>query len=72
METQLHEQTKHMPVDFLAGVLLATPDRAVERIMEYVQAGADGVNVALRPPVDAQALDAYLEFVVPAVRAEAA
>lgn len=50
------------------GALLATPDQAVERILEYVQAGADEVNVALRAPWDAEALDAYLESVMPAVR----
>ena len=72
MEAELREQTKDMPVDFLAGVLLATPERAVERIMQYVEAGAGGVNIALRPPVDEEALAAYLEHVVPAVRAEAA
>lgn len=71
-ETQLREATKDMPVDFLEGVLLATPDQAVERLMEYVQAGAQGINVALRPPVDTEALAAYLEVVVPAVRKEAA
>ena len=51
-----------------AGALTGTPDRAVERIAEYREAGADMVNVALRLPVDADALDAYLTDVVPAAR----
>ena len=68
LESRLRESTSDMPVDFLAGVLLATPDQAVERLMEYVEAGAQGINVALRPPVDDEALAAYLEQVVPAVR----
>ena len=50
------------------GALLTTPDGAVERILEYVEAGADEVNVALRAPWDEEALDAYLESVMPAVR----
>ena len=50
------------------GALLTTPDRAVERLLEYVQAGADEINVALRAPWDEEALDAYLETVMPAVR----
>lgn len=50
------------------GALLATPERAVERIVEYVEAGADEVNIALRAPWDEEALDAYLETVMPAVR----
>ena len=70
IEAKLQESTRDMPVDFLDGVLLATPDRAVESLMEYVDAGAQGINVALRPPVDEEALAAYLELVVPAVRRE--
>lgn len=68
IEARLRESTADMPVDFLDGVLLATPDDAVERLMAYVEAGAQGINIALRPPVDEEALAAYLETVVPAVR----
>jgi len=50
------------------GALTGTPDRAVERIAEYRDAGADLVNVALRLPVHADALEAYLTEVVPAAR----
>jgi alkanesulfonate monooxygenase SsuD/methylene tetrahydromethanopterin reductase-like flavin-dependent oxidoreductase (luciferase family) len=50
------------------GALTGTPDRAVERIAEYRAAGADLVNVALRLPVQTDALDAYLTEVVPAAR----
>ncbi len=51
------------------GALLGTPDQAVEQIMAYADAGADMVNVALRAPFDREALDAFIEQVVPAVRA---
>lgn len=51
------------------GALLGTPDEVVERVLEYHAAGADLVNIALRAPWDAEALDAYLEDVVPRVRA---
>jgi alkanesulfonate monooxygenase SsuD/methylene tetrahydromethanopterin reductase-like flavin-dependent oxidoreductase (luciferase family) len=50
------------------GALLCTPDRAVERILEYRDAGADEVNIALRAPWNPEALDAYLTEVMPAVR----
>ncbi len=50
------------------GALLCTPDNAVERIMEYVEAGADEVNIALRAPWNEEALDAYLTDVMPKVR----
>ena len=52
-----------------AGSLLCTPDQAVEQIAEYVAAGAQEVNIALRAPWNEEALDAYLTEVVPQVRA---
>lgn len=52
----------------LEGGLAGTPDDAVDRIVEYVEAGADGVNVALRAPWDPEALEAYLTEVIPRVR----
>jgi F420-dependent oxidoreductase-like protein len=54
----------------IGGALLCTPDQAVERILDYSRNGADEVNVALRAPWDEEALDAYLEYVMPAVRRE--
>ncbi len=51
------------------GALLGTPEDAVERVCAYVRGGAQDVNIALRAPWDADALTAYLEEVVPAVRA---
>jgi len=50
------------------GALLCKPDRAVERILEYVDAGADELNIALRAPWNEEALDAYLTDVMPRVR----
>ena len=54
------------------GSLLCTPDAAVERVLEYVAAGAQEVNIALRAPWNAEALDAYLEVAMQAIRREAA
>ncbi len=50
------------------GALICEPRHAVERILEYVEAGATGVNIALRAPWNAEALDAYISEVMPAVR----
>lgn len=52
------------------GALLCEPGEAVDRLMEYVNAGATDINVALRAPWKAEALDAYLTEVMPAVRRE--
>lgn len=54
-----------------AGALTGTPEEAVERTLAYLDAGATDVNVALRAPWDEEALDAWLEYVLPAVRAAA-
>jgi len=50
------------------GALLGTPAQAVERILEYANAGATEINIALRAPWNPEALDAYIESVMPAVR----
>ena len=50
------------------GALVGTPDRAAEQVLAYRDAGADLVNIALRAPVDADVLDAYLFDVVPTLR----
>jgi F420-dependent oxidoreductase-like protein len=55
-----------------AGALTGTPEEAVERTLAYLDAGATDVNVALRAPWDEEALDAWLEHVLPAVRAAVA
>ena len=52
------------------GALTGTPDTAVEQVMRYVEAGAQDINVLLQPPWDAQALDAYLDDVIPAIHKE--
>ena len=51
-----------------AGALLCTPEEAPERINAYKEAGASMINVALRAPWNEEALDAYLDEVIPAVR----
>ncbi len=44
-------------------------EQAIERILEYGEAGAEMVNIALRAPVDPDMIDAYLNQILPAVRA---
>lgn len=69
MEERLRSQWGPALPRVLGGGLNGTPEQAVERILAYRDAGVTGVNVALRAPWDPEALDAYLEVVVPAVRA---
>ncbi len=50
------------------GMLFGTPRQAIERIGQYREAGAARVNIALRAPFDWEALEAYVEEVLPAFR----
>lgn len=53
-----------------AGALLCTPDAALDQVMAYVEGGADAVNIVLRSPWNEDALAAYLDEVMPALRRE--
>ena len=50
------------------GAVSGTAQRAIETIKTYEEAGAGRVSIAIRPPVDWDALQAFVEEVMPAVR----
>lgn len=50
------------------GMLFGTPKQAVERVGRYMEAGAARVTIALRAPFDWEALQGYIEEVLPAFR----
>ena len=50
------------------GALIGTPDQVIEQVAAYREAGADGLNIALRAPWSSDAIDAWLENVVPEFR----
>lgn len=68
VEGELRKQWGPVADQILKGALVGTPERAAETLAAYVEAGAQGINVALRAPWDREALDAYLDDVVPKVR----
>ena len=68
VEGELRKQWGPAAERMLSGALLGTPQRAAETLAAYAAAGAQAINVALRAPWDAEALDAYLDEVVPAMR----
>ena len=67
-QTRLTADWGPMSNRIAGGALLCKPDLAVERIMAYVDAGAHEVNIALRAPWHQEALDVYLEEIVPELR----
>jgi F420-dependent oxidoreductase-like protein len=48
------------------GVIVGTPAEAIARVAAYEAAGAARVNIAIRPPVDWSALEAWAAEVIPA------
>jgi alkanesulfonate monooxygenase SsuD/methylene tetrahydromethanopterin reductase-like flavin-dependent oxidoreductase (luciferase family) len=52
------------------GSLIGRPGDVMEQVAPYVQAGAQLVNVVIRPPWEQDVLDAYVTEVVPAMRRE--
>src|SRR5205823_3856028 len=44
------------------------PRQVIDTLAEYVEAGAQRISVAIRPPVDWDALQSYIEEVMPAFR----
>ena len=45
----------------MGGTLIGTPDQVMEQVAAYKEAGADGLNVALRAPFDLEALEGFVE-----------
>ena len=52
----------------IGGQLSGTPEQTVERIAQYAEAGAEQLNIAMRAPFDWDALQAFIEQVMPAFR----
>ncbi len=50
------------------GQLFGTTEQVIDRIGEYVDAGAQGLNIALRAPFNWDALQAFTEQVLPAFK----
>lgn len=49
------------------GTLMGSPQQVIDRIKEYDAAGAQGLNIAFRPPVDWDAFESFIENVFPVV-----
>lgn len=48
------------------GAVTGTPPEAIDALAPYAEAGVDRINIALRPPLDWDALHAWSEEVMPA------
>jgi alkanesulfonate monooxygenase SsuD/methylene tetrahydromethanopterin reductase-like flavin-dependent oxidoreductase (luciferase family) len=59
------ERYEAMPDTHRSGGLLGTKQEAIDRIAAYEKVGAQGLNIAFRPPVDWDAYQLFLEEVAP-------
>jgi len=50
------------------GMLIGTPQQVIDRIGEYVSAGADWIILAVRGPFDVEGLHVFIDAVLPAFR----
>ena len=50
------------------GILIGTPPRVIDRVGEYVRAGAEWVILAVRAPFDVDGLERFAAEVIPAFR----
>ena len=51
------------------GTLSGNPKEAIETLKRYEESGADRVSIAIRPPIEWEALQSFVEEVMPAVQA---
>jgi len=70
VESQLRDQWGPAADRIISGSLLGRPSDAAEQVARFVDAGAQMVNIAIRPPWDQDLLADYIEQVVPALRRE--
>jgi alkanesulfonate monooxygenase SsuD/methylene tetrahydromethanopterin reductase-like flavin-dependent oxidoreductase (luciferase family) len=67
---QLHGQWGAASERIIAGSLLGRPEDAMEQIAPFVEAGAQLINIAIRPPWNQEILAEYIEAIVPMMKKE--
>lgn len=70
VKKQLEDQWGAAAGRIISGSLLGRPEDAMEQIAPFIEAGAQMVNIAIRPPWDQDLLAEYVETIVPMMRKE--
>jgi alkanesulfonate monooxygenase SsuD/methylene tetrahydromethanopterin reductase-like flavin-dependent oxidoreductase (luciferase family) len=70
VKDQLRTQWGAAADRIIAGSLLGRPEDAMEQIAAFVEAGAELVNIAIRPPWNQDLLAEYFETIVPMMKRE--
>ena len=70
VKSQLRIQWGEAADRIISGSLLGRPEDAMEQIAPFIEAGAQLVNIAIRPPWDHDLLAEYVETIVPMMKKE--
>lgn len=70
VKAQLQTQWGAASERIISGSLLGRPEDAMEQIAPFVEAGAQLVNIAIRPPWPQELVAEYIETIVPMMRKE--
>ena len=70
VKSQLEKQWGAASERIISGSLLGRPEDAMEQIAPFIDAGAQMVNIAIRPPWNQELLAEYIENVLPVMRKE--
>lgn len=70
VKSQLENQWGAASERIISGSLLGRPEDAMEQIAPFIDAGAQMVNIAIRPPWNQELLAEYIENVLPVMRKE--
>jgi alkanesulfonate monooxygenase SsuD/methylene tetrahydromethanopterin reductase-like flavin-dependent oxidoreductase (luciferase family) len=62
------EMRRKIPHQTPSGQLTGSPAQVIERVAKYQEAGVTALNIAIRPPVDWPALEAFAGEVMPVFR----
>lgn len=65
-----YDDFQEQAADRVGGHLIGSPSEVIERLGEFEKAGIDRINIAFRPPIDFDALQAFAEQVMPAFPSE--
>jgi alkanesulfonate monooxygenase SsuD/methylene tetrahydromethanopterin reductase-like flavin-dependent oxidoreductase (luciferase family) len=70
VKSQLQSQWGAASERIISGSLLGRPEDAMEQIAPFVEAGAQLVNIAIRPPWPQELVAEYMEAIVPMMKKE--
>jgi alkanesulfonate monooxygenase SsuD/methylene tetrahydromethanopterin reductase-like flavin-dependent oxidoreductase (luciferase family) len=70
VKAQLESQWGPAAERIISGSLLGRPEDAMEQIAPFIEAGAQLVNIAIRPPWPQDLVNEYVEQIIPMMKRE--